>query len=115
MNVAGIPVEIDDPLNAAILTVSEDRVEGFHRDPLGKIAPEIGAGIQQDYRTVIQPTNGQTFKSFRTAQGVPGKSPQQIFVAGVADVDDEAFIFFDHRTDGPSMVQANADAQRFKT
>jgi DNA-binding Lrp family transcriptional regulator len=45
MNVAGIPVEIDDPLNAAILTVSEDRVEGFHRDPLGKIAALSGVPV----------------------------------------------------------------------
>ena len=85
-------------------------VIGLQIHLVGKIAPEIGAGIQQDYRTVIQSANGQICKSFRTAQGVPGKSPQQIFIAGVADVDDEAFIFFDHRTDGPSMVQANAGA-----
>ncbi|NNM87981.1 MAG: Lrp/AsnC family transcriptional regulator [Phycisphaerae bacterium] len=50
MNVAGIPVEIDDPLNAAILAVSEDRVEGFHRDPLGKIAALSGVPVS----TVIE-------------------------------------------------------------
>jgi len=33
-----IPVEITDPVNAAILAVSEDRVAGFQRDPFAEIA-----------------------------------------------------------------------------
>ncbi len=33
-----IPVGVDDPTNLAILGVSEDRVAGFHRDPLAEIA-----------------------------------------------------------------------------
>jgi len=35
---ASIPVEFDEPVNARILAVSEDRLQGFHRDPLGEIA-----------------------------------------------------------------------------
>ena len=32
------PVQVEDPINAAILAVSEDQLEGFQRDPLGEIA-----------------------------------------------------------------------------
>ena len=35
---ATVPVEVTDPVNAAILAVSEDRVQGFHDDPFGEIA-----------------------------------------------------------------------------
>jgi hypothetical protein len=32
------PLTLDDPINTAILAVSEDKLEGFQRDPLGEIA-----------------------------------------------------------------------------
>ncbi len=32
------PLTLHDPINAAILAVSEDRIQGFHRDPLGEIS-----------------------------------------------------------------------------
>ena len=44
-----LPVWIDDPINAAILAVSEDRLAGFQRDPLGEIA---ASGV--DVETVIE-------------------------------------------------------------
>jgi hypothetical protein len=33
-----VPVEFNDPINAKILAVSEDRVQGFQRDPFGEIS-----------------------------------------------------------------------------
>src|SRR6266699_2817700 len=39
------PVEFRDPLNARILAVSEDRVQGFQRDPLGEIARQSGVEL----------------------------------------------------------------------
>jgi hypothetical protein len=33
-----VPVSTQDPVNAQILAVSEDRIQGFQRDPLGEIA-----------------------------------------------------------------------------
>ena len=39
---AAVPAGVDDPVNAAILAVSEDRVRGFRRDPLGDIAERSG-------------------------------------------------------------------------
>jgi DNA-binding Lrp family transcriptional regulator len=35
---AGVPVSTQDAVNAQILAVSEDRIQGFQRDPLGEIA-----------------------------------------------------------------------------
>jgi len=45
-----IPVSIHDPVNARILSVSEDKVQGFGRDPLGEIARLSGV----DLPTVIE-------------------------------------------------------------
>lgn len=44
-----VPVLIDDPVNAKILAVSEDRISGFSRDPIG----EIAARSEIDAQTVL--------------------------------------------------------------
>lgn len=38
MSTATIPVEISDPINAKILEIAEDSLQGFQLDPLGEIA-----------------------------------------------------------------------------
>src|SRR5690349_4604469 len=38
MNLMTVPVETSDPINARILAVSEDKIQGFLRDPLQEIA-----------------------------------------------------------------------------
>src|SRR6058998_3684987 len=45
MSVADIPIQFKDPINARILEVSEDRVQGFQRDPLGKISRQSGVEL----------------------------------------------------------------------
>ncbi len=40
-----VPLELGDPVNAAILGVSEDRIQGFHRDPFGEIAQLSGIDV----------------------------------------------------------------------
>jgi hypothetical protein len=40
-----VPVEFTDPINAKILAVSEDRVQGFQRDPLGEISRLSGVEL----------------------------------------------------------------------
>jgi DNA-binding Lrp family transcriptional regulator len=37
-----VPIEISDPINARILSVSEDSLQGFQRDPWGEIARKTG-------------------------------------------------------------------------
>lgn len=39
------PVQPDDPVNVAILAVSEDKLEGFQRDPLGEISRRSGMAL----------------------------------------------------------------------
>src|SRR5688500_3976071 len=41
-----VPVAFDDPLNAQILAVSEDLVQGFHEEPFQEIAR--GSGVELD-------------------------------------------------------------------
>ena len=50
MPTATVPFTVDDPVNARILAVSEDRVHGFHREPLNAIA--VASGV--DVETVIE-------------------------------------------------------------
>lgn len=45
MSRSTIPVAIDDPVNRRILAVSEDKVRGFQRDPLGCITRQSGVGL----------------------------------------------------------------------
>ena len=40
-----VPIWIDDPTNAAILAVSEDRLQGFQVDPFGEIAQRSGVAV----------------------------------------------------------------------
>src|SRR4051812_9417755 len=40
-----VPVEFADPVNAKILAVSEDRIQGFQRDPLGEISRQSGVEL----------------------------------------------------------------------
>ena len=40
-----IPTETTDPINARILAVSEDKIQGFHTDPLGQIAQQSGVAL----------------------------------------------------------------------
>jgi hypothetical protein len=42
---APIPVSIEDPINASILAVSEDRLQGFQRDPIGGISSQSGVDV----------------------------------------------------------------------
>jgi AsnC-like ligand binding domain len=45
MSYATAPVEFTDPINAKILAISEDRIQGFQRDPLGEIARLSGVEL----------------------------------------------------------------------
>jgi hypothetical protein len=45
MNTTTAPFEISDPINARILAVSEDSLQGFQRDPWGEIARRSGLDL----------------------------------------------------------------------
>lgn len=45
MSTATIPVQVTDPINARILAVSEDKVQGFQADPLDEISRLSGVDV----------------------------------------------------------------------
>jgi hypothetical protein len=45
MDTATLPVSTADPINARILSVSEDKIQGFQSDPLGEIARQSGVEL----------------------------------------------------------------------
>jgi hypothetical protein len=45
MKLADVPISTTDPINAKILGVSEDQLQGFQRDPLGEIARQSGVEL----------------------------------------------------------------------
>ncbi len=45
MSTQTTPVSLDDPINQQILSVSEDQIQGFVRDPLEQIAAKSGVGL----------------------------------------------------------------------
>ena len=45
MSLSTVPFEISDPINARILAISEDKVQGFQRDPLGEISRQSGVEL----------------------------------------------------------------------
>ncbi|MSR64952.1 MAG: Lrp/AsnC family transcriptional regulator [Verrucomicrobiae bacterium] len=45
MSSVTVPIETNDLINARILAVSEDRLQGFQRDPLGEIAGQSGVEL----------------------------------------------------------------------
>src|ERR1700716_4748014 len=40
-----LPIEHDDPINAKILAISEDKIEGFVREPFTEIARRSGVDV----------------------------------------------------------------------
>ena len=40
-----LPVEHNDPINEKILAISEDKIEGFVREPFRRIAERSGVGV----------------------------------------------------------------------
>src|SRR5215213_888188 len=41
-----LPIAHTDPINAQILAISEDRIQGFVRDPFGEIAEKSGLDVE---------------------------------------------------------------------
>jgi hypothetical protein len=42
VNTLAIPIATDDPINQRILSVSEDKLQGFQADPIGEVASQTG-------------------------------------------------------------------------
>ena len=86
MNQLPVPVEFTDPVNAQILAESEDRIQGFQRDPLGAIARQSGVELDvviERIRAMLRAGNirrvRQTLLATNLAQGalVAWEAPQE--------------------------------------
>jgi DNA-binding Lrp family transcriptional regulator len=60
-----LPVWIDDPINAAILTISEDRLTGFQLDPFGAIAERSGIPVDTVLERIVAMLDAGTIRRVR--------------------------------------------------
>jgi AsnC-like ligand binding domain len=60
-----VPVWIDDPVNAAILAVSEDRLQGFQLDPFGEIAQRSGIPVATVLERIVAMLRSGTIRRVR--------------------------------------------------
>ena len=67
MSTISVPLALDDPVNTAILAVSEDTLEAFQRDPFGEIA------VIHDLHRHAQPT--RTARRTRSTRPLNGYFP----------------------------------------
>jgi DNA-binding Lrp family transcriptional regulator len=63
--VAETPVAHTDPVNAKILAISEDRIQGFVRDPIGEIAERSGVDADTVIERVRAMLRGGTIRRVR--------------------------------------------------
>jgi DNA-binding Lrp family transcriptional regulator len=59
------PIAHTDPINAQILTVSEDRIQGFVRDPFGEIAERAGLDVELVMERIRAMLRGGTIRRVR--------------------------------------------------
>jgi DNA-binding Lrp family transcriptional regulator len=59
------PATISDPINAAILAISEDRLVGFQSDPFGEIAARSGIGVQSVIERIVAMLRAGTIRRVR--------------------------------------------------
>jgi hypothetical protein len=62
---AGTPIAHTDPVNAQILAVSEDRIQGFVRDPFGAIAEQAGLDPELVMERIRAMLRGGTIRRVR--------------------------------------------------
>jgi len=63
--VAETPVTHTDPINAKILSISEDRIQGFVRDPFGEIAAQSGVDLDTVLERIRAMLKGGTIRRVR--------------------------------------------------
>jgi hypothetical protein len=60
-----LPIWIDDPVNAAILAISEDRLAGFQRDPFGAVADAANIDVATVIERVVAMVRAGTIRRVR--------------------------------------------------
>ena len=65
MNASSVPVRIDDPINSAILVVSEDKLHGFQVDPIGEISKQSGIDVETVIERIVAMLRAGTIRRVR--------------------------------------------------
>jgi hypothetical protein len=65
MTAAVVPIATTDPVNAQILAVSEDKLQGFQPDPMGEIARQTGLPVETVVERVAAMVRGGTIRRVR--------------------------------------------------
>jgi AsnC-like ligand binding domain len=63
--VSETPATISDPVNAAILAVSEDRLAGFQTDPFGEISSQTGIAVESVIERIVAMLRAGTIRRVR--------------------------------------------------
>lgn len=94
MNEVTLPVAVNDPINARILAISEDKVQGFQRDPLGYIAREAGLDLEVVIERIRAMLEAGTIRRVRQTLMATNLAPGALVAWQVpADRLNEAFDF----------------------
>jgi hypothetical protein len=62
---SAVPAAVSDPVNAAILAISEDRLGGFQADPFGQIAARSGLDVEIVLQRVVAMLRAGTIRRVR--------------------------------------------------
>jgi DNA-binding Lrp family transcriptional regulator len=62
---SAVPAAVSDPVNAAILSISEDRLSGFQADPFGEIAARSGVDIDTVLERIVAMLRAGTIRRVR--------------------------------------------------
>ena len=65
MTTATVPIATDDPINARILSVSEDKLQGFQPDPIGRIAQQADLDEVTVRERIVAMLRGGTIRRVR--------------------------------------------------
>src|SRR3954451_15258588 len=60
-----VPVNLTDPVNAKILAISEDKLQGFQPDPIGEIARQSGVDVDTVVESIIAMLRAGTIRRVR--------------------------------------------------
>ncbi len=63
--ITSIPIDIQDPTNARILSVSEDKIQGFLPDPFGEISRLSGVDLPTVVERIVAMVRGGTIRRVR--------------------------------------------------
>lgn len=89
-----VPTEISDPVNARILAISEDRVQGFHPDPFEEIAVRSDVPVETVLERIRAMLEAGTIRRVRQTLMATNLAPGALVAWKVpADRLDSAFTF----------------------